>query len=144
MTLSKRTREQMLALCGEIHEDDGVDPREFFKAKRPREKRNRKAIQLCSQVAETVGLALAGEFADELLQNLQVVSVDPAPDASHLAVAVRVDASDGQVDPQDVLDRLHAVAGQLRCLVAAAITRKRAPRLEFHIVGPGAAAEVQQ
>lgn len=143
MTLSKRTREQMLAHCGEIHDDDGVDPRDFFKTKQTRDKANRKAIQLCSQVAETLGLVLTGDFDDELLHNLQVVSVDPAPDASQLAVSLRADVPGGRVDVQEVLDRLAMVAGRLRCEVATAISRKRAPRLVFHLVGPEETKEVQ-
>ena len=143
MTLSQRMREQMLAHCGEIHDDDGVDPREFFKTRKPRDKNNRKATQLCAQVAETLGLVLAGDFDDELLQNLQVVSVDPAPDASHLSVTLRADVPTGRVEAQQVLDRLAMVAGKLRCEVAAAITRKRAPRLVFHLVGPVETEEAQ-
>ncbi|REJ68220.1 MAG: ribosome-binding factor A [Planctomycetota bacterium] len=143
MTLSKRMREQMLAHCGEIHEDDGVDPREFFKTRQSRDNKNRKAIQLCNQVAETLGLVLAGDFDDELLHNLQVVSVVPAPDASQLAVALRADIPRGQVHAQKVLDRLAMVAGRLRCEVAAAITRKRAPKLVFHLIGPEGGEEVQ-
>lgn len=135
MTLSKRIREQMLAHCGEIHDDDGVDPREFFKNRKSRDKIDRKAIQLCSQVAETLGLVLAGDFDDELLHNLQVVSVNPAPDASQLAVGLRADVPDGQVNAREILDRLASVAGRLRCEVAAAISRKRAPKLVFHLVG---------
>lgn len=143
MTLSKRTREQMLAHCGQIHDDDGVDPREVFKTRESRDKKNRKAIQLCSQVAETLGLVLTGDFDDELLHNLQIVSVTPAPDASQLAVAVRADIPGDQVRSQEILDRLASVAGRLRCEVAAAISRKRAPKLLFHLVGPERSREVQ-
>lgn len=126
----------MLAHCREIHDDDGVDPGEFFKTRKSLDKNNRKAIQLCNQVAETLGLLLAGEFDDELLHNLQVVSVDPAPNASQLAVAVRADVPGRRVNAQEILDRLAVVSGRLRCEVAAAITRKRAPKLVFHLVGP--------
>ncbi|MEX0866821.1 MAG: hypothetical protein WD030_05645 [Pirellulales bacterium] len=143
MTLDKRTREQMLAYCSEIHDDDGVDPRDFFRTRKSRDKRDRKALQLCSQVAETLGLVLEGDFDDELLHNLQVVSVNPAPDASQLAVALRADVSDSQIGAQEILDRLAAVAGRLRCEVAGAICRKRAPKLVFHLVGPASSEEVQ-
>ena len=54
-----------------------MDPREFARKGRSR-KGDRKVRQLCSQVAETLSLVLSGEFADELLQNLQIVSVHPA------------------------------------------------------------------
>lgn len=143
MTISKRTREQMLACCGEIHDDDGVDPREFFKTHETRDKKSRKAMQLCNQVAETLSLVLAGDFDDDLLHSLQVISVRPAPDASQLAVELRADVPDGQVGAQEILDRLAVVAGRLRCEVAAAITRKRAPKLVFHLVGSDGTEEVQ-
>jgi len=132
MTRDKRKRAQMLAHCGEIHDDDGVDPREFFASGGRRHKQDHKARQLCRQVAETLGLVLAGEFDDEQLQSLHVVSVQPAPDASQLAVSVQCDIAD--VQAAQVHERLAAVAGRLRCVVAAAITRKRAPRLVFHVV----------
>lgn len=122
----------MLAHCGEIHDDDGVDPRQFFQPNRYAGKTDRKARQLCAQVADTLSLVLAGECEDELLHNLHVLSVEPAPDASRLAVTVRADVIGG-VDPRLVRDRLSDVAGRLRTEVASAITRKRAPKLVFHV-----------
>ena len=136
MTLDKRTREQLLAHCGRLHDDDGVDPREFFKSSRPRNKTDYKAKQLCGQIRDTLSLVLAGEFDDEILHNLYVVSVEPAPDASQLAVTLRAEPSEGDVDAQDVLNRLARVAGRLRCEVAASITRKRVPRLMFRVIQP--------
>ena len=62
-------RDQMLAHCGEIHDDDGVDPREFCKDNSHRNKKNYKVFQLCKQVAETLSLVLTGEF------------LPPAPDS---------------------------------------------------------------
>ena len=134
MALDKRTRDEMLAHCGEIHDDDGVDPRQYFRSSRSCKKEDRKARQLCAQVAETLSLVLTGEFHDELLYNLQVVSVKPAPDASQLAVVVRADGPGTPFHPGEVLDRLNLVAGRLRTEVAAAITRKRAPSLVFHVI----------
>ncbi len=134
MTLDKRTRGEMLAHCGEVHDDDGVDPREFFKSHRSHKKINRKTRQLCAQVADTLSLVLAGEFRDQLLHNLQVVSVEPAPDASQLAVVLGADASGTDIDVCQILDRLDGVAGWLRAEVAAAITRKRAPKLVFQVI----------
>lgn len=40
---------------------------------------NRKALQLCREVARTLGHALAWEMGDEVLSGLDVVAVDPAP-----------------------------------------------------------------
>ncbi len=143
MTLNKRMRDEMLAHCGEIHDDDGVDPRDFFRSNTHRDKNNYKATQLCKQVAETLSLVLTGEFDDELLQSLHVVSVDPAPDASQLAVTLRADIGGGQFDSQEILSRLTAVTGRLRAEVASAITRKRAPKLLFRLTGPVESEEVE-
>lgn len=61
MEPDKHTREKMLELCGDIHEDDGVDPREFFKTSHESKKDDYKARQLCRQVAETLDQVLSGE-----------------------------------------------------------------------------------
>ena len=139
MALDRRTRDRMLRHCGQLHEDDGVDPREYFKTESGRGKPNRKVLQLCSQVAQTLNLVLAGEFDDELLHNLQVESVDPTPDASQLCVSVSCVVADETVDSQEILERLAKVAGRLRSEVATAITRKRAPKLVFRVVSPSQA-----
>ena len=143
MTLNKRMRDEILAHCGEIHDDDGVAPRDFFKSNTYRDKKDYKAMQLCKQVAETLSLVLTGEFDDELLHSLHVVSVDPAPDASRLAVTLRADIGGGQFDSQEILSRLTAVTGRLRAEVASAITRKRAPKLVFRLIGPTESEEVK-
>jgi ribosome-binding factor A len=133
MTARKPSQEEMLALCGEIRPEDGMDPRDFAKKPRPK-KGDRKVRQLCSQVAETLSLVLSGECSDEVLQNLEVVAVDPAPNASQLLVTVRPADTGETVDPAEVLARLAAIAGRLRCDVAEAITRKRAPKLVFRVL----------
>ncbi len=48
-------------------------------------------MQLCHQVAETLEEVLA-ECGDVVLQDLRVLDVEPAPDASRLLVTVAVDA----------------------------------------------------
>ena len=143
MTLDKRTRERLLAHCGQLHEDDGVDPRQFFKAEKKLNKQNHKVRQLCNQVAETLGLVLTGEFGDERLQSLRVVSVDPAPDASQLLVTLRTDDPCDGSETQEILNRLAAVRGRLRCAVAAAISRKRTPKMLFRVIGPKEIGEVR-
>ncbi len=89
--------------------------------------------QLCAQVADTLSLVLSGDFGDTVLQSLQVVAVDPAPDASQLVVTVHADLPDETANPAEVLQRLDAVAGKLRYEVARAISRKKAPRLVFRV-----------
>jgi ribosome-binding factor A len=137
MPLNNRQREQMLACCGEIQEDDGVDPRRFFKSPSGQNKQDRKTQQLCQQVEQTLSLVLSGEFSDELLQSLIVESVIPAPNASQLLVTVRIEnGHEDAPDPSVVLERLDRVVGRLRSEVAVSITRKRAPGLKFQVVSP--------
>ena len=141
MTLDKRTREEMLAMCGEIREDDGIDPRQFFRTGRVRKKEDHKTRQLCRQVGETIDQILAGEVGDDLLRSLRVVGVVPAPNASQLLVTLATDLPAGGHDKLVVERRLSECKGRLRSEVAAAITRRKAPTLEFEVV---ASAEASQ
>ncbi len=72
---------------------------------------------------------------DDLLLDVWVSGVTPAPDAARLAVLIR--APEG-ADPGKIKERLERVSGYLRSEVAQAITRKRAPTLTFEILPPGA------
>jgi ribosome-binding factor A len=133
MAHKKPSRREMESLCAEIREDDGIDPKNHFRSFRKQSGNQRKDLQLCRQVAETLNLVLSGELRDELLTNLYVVSVTPAPDASQLLVCLT--AHNGEsLDERLVLDRLHVVAGRLRAEIASAITRKRAPKLVFRFL----------
>ena len=97
----------------------------------------RKTQQLCHQVAETLNLVLSGECSDEILQGLYVQEVQPSPDSSQLLVIVSGLVPGEPLDPVDVLTRLHRHSGQLRAEVAAAITRRKTPRLLFRVAeGP--------
>lgn len=115
---------------------------DFFRRSADR-KANQKARQLSRQVYRTLSVALAG-CGDEVLQNLTVVSVDPAPDAGHLLVTVSAGAAADGADPADavgalpdVLDRLGRAAGRLRSAVARDVVRKRAPELSFRVMPRG-------
>lgn len=135
MTLKRPSRRQLRALCGEVHPDDGIDPRELARKWPPRVKTHRKAWQLCGQVAEALELVLSGQ-ADDALRNLQVVSVEPAPDTTRLAVTVRVHPPSKDVDPRHVLEHLALASGRLRCAVGESITRRRVPALSFRLALP--------
>jgi ribosome-binding factor A len=136
MTLDKRTRAQMRAHCSEIHEDDGIDPRDFFKPGNRRDKADRKALQLCRQVAETLDQVLCSEIADELVSSLRVASIVPAPDSTRLLVTLQTDLKSHDFNRPEIERRLEDRRGQLRCAVAAAITRRKMPNLSFVIIGP--------
>ncbi|CAN5650135.1 hypothetical protein BH23PLA1_BH23PLA1_01320 [soil metagenome] len=98
---------------------------------------SRKALQLCGQVARTLEGVLAGELDDDVLRNLLVVSVVPAPDESRLLVTVGPCAPGLPFDPLQVMAHLSAASVRLRAEVAADITRRRAPTLIFQVAGPG-------
>jgi ribosome-binding factor A len=98
---------------------------------------DRKASQLCRQVAVTLDEVFP-DCGDPALQGLRVASVVPFPDTSRLLVSVtRADGRAGEVNvPAPVLEHLQRAGGYLRCEVAAAITRKRAPSLFFRVAEP--------
>lgn len=135
MTSRKPSGRRAPPLCSELHDDDGVDPREFFRAGKPGRKTDRKTLQLCSQVRDALNYLLPGDSGGELLALFQVAEVRPAPDASQLLVIVQPAVIPAEpVDPRAVLELLRNANGRLRSGVAAAITRKRAPRLLFHVI----------
>jgi ribosome-binding factor A len=127
-------------LCHELGAEDGADPRTFFR--RPTHKRlNRKALQLCGQIARTLSAVLAWESADELLRSLGVESVTPAPDSTRVLVTVWLHPSAGAANAHQVLEHLHRFSGKLRSEIAAAIHRKRVPELVFRVAGQGAVSQ---
>ena len=144
MTFDKRTRARLLAHCGELHDDDGLDPRRFFQTSRRSRQRDRKTLQLCRQVGRTLDLVLGGDFGDELLQNLQVDAVEPGADARQLTVTVRPASAATAEDLETIRERLEKVSGRLRTEVAESITRKLAPKLVFRVVNRPAAGEASQ
>jgi ribosome-binding factor A len=99
---------------------------------------DRKTLQLCRQVAHAVQWALSSELGDELFCHLQVLSVVPAPNASHLLVTLQLDVAPEDTDLPKAYRLLGEVEGQLRTAVAEAITRRRAPRLSFQVLAGNA------
>lgn len=96
-------------------------------------KTERKLQQLCRQVERALSYVVPGELGDPMLAGLSVAWVRPAgPDASRLMVAFRTDRPTS--DALQILERLERVRGKLRSEVAAAVTRKRAPELAFHLL----------
>ena len=128
----KNRRRDFASLCGELHADDGVDPREAFsrESRKAAPREDRKARQLCKQVQRALSIALAGETGDPLLGEIEIVRVEPAPDDTRLRVVVATHAN-SPASMQDALDALSRAAGYLRACVAQWITRKRTPELAF-------------
>lgn len=132
----KRSRPlETMADPNTLGDEDGQDPkrdhdrRTWDARKRP----GRKAQQLCKQVADALRTILAG-LADEVLQNLTVWTVEPAPNTGRLRVTVAGPAPADATDPPtaaDVLAALSKATGLLRSEVASAIHRRYAPELTF-------------
>jgi ribosome-binding factor A len=139
------------SLCAEIGDDDAQSSRIHSSRKSPSRRArsgraepsagagDRKAWQLCRQVGHTLDEVLA-ECGDAVLQGLRVESVEPFPDASRLLVTVAlIDDRPRQITlVARVLDHLERASGHLRCEVATAVTRKRAPVLLYRVVDPPA------
>jgi ribosome-binding factor A len=122
-------------LCGQPGPEDGLDPRETLR-RVARKKGGRKAHQLCGQVAEALNYAFAAVCGDDVLRDLLVVAVQPAPDESRLLVTVG-SALASRCEPAVVLAHLQQAHGKLRSEVAAGIHRKKVPELTFCVVNEG-------
>jgi ribosome-binding factor A len=92
--------------------------------------RGHKDLQVCRQVFDALSYALA-DLEDPLIDDLVLVSVDPAPSAARVQVTLA--PSRAGIDPDAALERLAALAPELRSEVAAEITRRRVPELVFRI-----------
>lgn len=90
---------------------------------------NRKALQLCRQVERTLSVALEGE----ILRDLLVQSVEPAPDSTRLLVTFTQPPGAGVGIPE-LLAALEHGRAKLRGAVAAAIHRKKTPELAFRVL----------
>lgn len=88
----------------------------------------RKDAQLCGQVREALGWALAD--GDGSLSGAWIVEVLPDPHVGQLRVIVEVEPGEAEA-ARDELDRR---AGALRYEVANAIHRKKTPTLTFVVV----------
>jgi hypothetical protein len=135
----------MLSACNDLDPDDGVDPRtesrSSWDAGRDRVP-NRKALQLCGQVARTLA-GVFGECGDPVLRDLLVESVVPAPNSSRLLVTVSLPSQVLGMTEEASADRVRRVNehlerahGLLRAEAATAIHRRRTPDLLFRVVVP--------
>jgi ribosome-binding factor A len=128
----KITRRAILSAAAEVGEQDGQDPR-YDRPDGPRKVPNRKVLQLCAQVAEALGCALAGECRDEALCDLLVESVVPAPTAARLLVTLAPALPDVALDVVAVLTAVDRATPLFRHVVAQAIHRRFVPELTFQV-----------
>ena len=131
MTFRKVLRKNILSACDSIGPEDGLDPR-YDKQADPRKVPNRKALQLCGQVADTLALVLA-ECSDDLLPDLRVVSVKPAPTSARLLVTL-ARAPGFTAEIQELAARLERARGKLRSEIASVIHRRKTPDMIFRVI----------
>ena len=119
--------------AAELGPDDGSDPKKFHDKRQqfpPGREPGRKAWQLCEQVGRALQVIFPG-LADEVLQPLLVVRVEPAPHSGRLMVTVAGPVPADATDPPPVAAHLARATGLLRTEVAAAIHRRKAPEIVF-------------
>ena len=130
-------------LVGSLRAGDGIDPREEAKRRR-RERREdqsgqghgaHKQEQFLSQVQEAIETALQ-TASTPILNQLTVHEV--AQQGGSLAVVVTPLVAGESVDLLEATKAIENAAPMLRREVAAAITRKDTPNLNFLVLPPGA------
>lgn len=120
-------------LCAHASDDDGVDPR-YDRRRGDRGKPDRRDLSLCKQAMRALDHEIAS-WPWAIDAGLMIDGVEPAPDATRLRVYVSW--GDESLVRSEVLSRMAARAPAFRAAVAAAITRKRAPVLEFEAAPMG-------
>ena len=128
MVFRRISRRAILSASSEIGTGDGLDPR-FDRPDEPTKVRNRKALQLCAQIAETLSLLFA-DSADPVLHNLLVTSVVPHPTSARVLVTVTTTVD---LDLRTSLSHIEAARSRLRSEVAAAVCRRKVPDLMFRV-----------
>src|SRR5215472_4443321 len=118
MNPRKPSRKDFLSAAADVRPGDGLDPRFDRGGGRPAGKR--KTLQLCREAERTLSAVLSGECDDDVLRELIVLSVVPAPNAGRLLVTVALPASAG-VPAEEVLQCLLRASGHLRGELAASV-----------------------
>jgi ribosome-binding factor A len=119
-------------LCAEWREDDGVDPRYEI---HPPEHTSHKSLQLCKQAMRVISQVLQERGNDELLSNLQIISVLPEQDGKLLCVTVTHQHASEAFDDQLTIHALKQIQGGMRYELAQSLHRKKVPRLSFRYIG---------
>jgi ribosome-binding factor A len=129
MCRKRRKVDDRSDLPAERGSEDGSDPKEFHARPWNAPKQaSRKGQQLCGQIKDVLQVVLAGS-ASSVLQNLSLVSVEPAPHTGRLRILVSAE------DRPATKLALERAAGYLRHEVAQAICRRYTPELVFEVVG---------
>ena len=79
-------------------------------------------------------MVLTGEYDDDILLNLEVTAVEPMGSASQMLVSLRMLSPMPEVTLAEIMDKLQAVESDMRMEIAAAINRKKTPKLHFRVL----------
>ncbi len=90
-----------------------------------------KDLQLAAQVRDELYWALGSIAGDEKLALLEVISVEPWPDASRLLVTLRAPTVQAV---ENAMLRVQEAAKAIRQEIATAIHRRKVPELVFRVV----------
>ncbi|HYD00132.1 MAG TPA: ribosome-binding factor A [Phycisphaerales bacterium] len=129
MKTPKRRDDVLRALCAQPTDEDGLNPK-LEKKQPPRRGISRKDLQLCKRVCHALARALSADVTDRRLRDIEVVAVDPDPDATRLRVSVRP-CPGAAFDTTDALAALRRAKGFLRSCIGNSTSRKRVPELTF-------------
>lgn len=132
MSSNRPSRKDIDDLCNAPGPGDGLDPR-FDPPLTGDRQIGRKTLQLCGQVGKTLMEVLAS-CADEVLRELEVVSVVPAAGVGRLLVTLQPSPSAAPRDLEVVEQHLGRAQGMLRNEVVAAIHRRKAPEMILRVV----------
>lgn len=131
--MSLRKRRDRASLYADFGLEEGSDPREFFQARFER-KRNYKAQQVSREVERTLHYLFNSEKAGELLQDLNLLYVEPVPNSSHLVVVVSPGAESASRSELEILEVLQKACGWLRQEIGATLHRRKVPDLSFRVL----------
>src|SRR5262245_30400821 len=124
MSTRRPSQKDIEALVSSVGPEDGLDPR-YVKKVTSGGRVNRKTLQLCHQVQQTLAAVLAA-CGDEVLRDLEVAAVSPAAGAGRLLVSFRPALSASVTEESAISAQLAKAAGLLRREVAVAIHRRKA------------------
>ena len=132
MTSRKISRRELLSSCSGIGVGDGCDPRLDRRGARARHPIAKHCD--CAAQIERALIGVLADCGDDLLRDLTIESVSPAPNASRVLVTFRPTVA---VETAVVLERLGHARAKLRTEAVAAIHRRHAPDLLFRVLQPG-------
>lgn len=130
--MKKNTKwiQEATLLCGEVSQEDGIDPR-FWNREAPLKNNSRKSDQLCCEAKRVLSLVLGGEIKDPRLKNLNVMDVSFEEKSKQLCVWIMRSDVVIETNEYELMYGLYQAQGYLRSVIAQSIKRKRVPNLRF-------------